>query len=296
MASGGLYLDHVLVGVRDLAAASRTFGDGLGFSLTPEGVHPGRGTHNRLAVFATEYLELIAVRDPDEGIFRPSLSAFLKSREGLYMFALGTANIDGAVSELRRRGVAVDDPVAGAREASGGAPGYTWRSAAVDPATTPGSETFLIQHDRTLLERYTVPASPTAHANGALGVHHIALAVHDADTAGASWREGLGLALEATEETGGGQTRRSRLRLANCYLDLVAPAGPGALSEFLGVHGEAPYELGLEVADITQTADSLGQTGVTTTGGASEDGPAELLVGPERAVGARLAFRKRSGP
>lgn len=295
-ASGDLYLDHVLIGVRDLAAAARTFSDGFGFALTPAGVHPGRGTHNRLAVFATEYLELIAVRDPDEGVFRPSLSAFLASREGLYMFALGTANIGGAVSELRRRGVAVDDPVPGAREASGVAPGYTWRSAGVDPATTPGSETFLIQHDRTIRERYTAPALPTEHANGALGVRHIALAVHDAGEAAGAWAELLGLTVDATEETGGGQTRRVRLRLANCYLDLVSPAGPGALSEFMEAYGEAPYELGLEVADLAQTADFLGQTGILTTEETSEDGPAELLVGPDEAGGVRLTFRERSGP
>ena len=73
-----LYLDHVLIAVRDLSAAGRAF-EGLGFNVTPEGRHPGRGTHNRLVVFGPEYLELIAVHDPTEGLSRPHMVPFLES-------------------------------------------------------------------------------------------------------------------------------------------------------------------------------------------------------------------------
>ena len=37
-----LYLDHVLIAVRDLEEASAYY-DNLGFTLTPPGVRPGRG-------------------------------------------------------------------------------------------------------------------------------------------------------------------------------------------------------------------------------------------------------------
>ena len=150
-------LDHVLIAVRDLERASRTYSGGLGFSLSPEGVHPGRGTHNRLIVLASEYLELIGYRDRSEGEFRPSMTTFLQRREGLYMFALGTGDLDRAVSDLRGKGVAVGEPVHGARQASEGRPGYSWRSAALPPDATPGSETFVIQHDVTMEERYGSP-------------------------------------------------------------------------------------------------------------------------------------------
>ena len=289
-----LYLDHILIAVRDLEVASRTFAGLLGFTLTPEGVHPGRGTHNRLAVLGTECLELIAIRDASEGVFRPTLSAFLESREGLDMFALGTGDIEGAVSELRRRPVAVDDPLPGEREPAGGMAGYTWRSSAVDAAATPGSETFIIQHDQSIEERYTQPAEATGHSNGVVGVHHLALAVRDADGAASRWRDGLGLAVEAKDETDSGDTLRVRLRLANCYLDLVAPAGPGALTEFLRMHGEAPYELGLEVVDLSQAARHMEKTGVPTGEAEIEEGVAGLVVAPEEAHGVRLLLRQRS--
>ena len=282
-----LYLDHVLIGVRDLASSADVFADRLGFTLTPEGVHPGRGTHNRLAVFAGEYLELIAVRDATEGVFRPSLNAFLESREGLYMFAIGTGDIDGAVSELRRRGVDVSDPVAGARSASGGAPGYTWRAAAVGADATPGSETFLIQHDVAIGDRYTVPADPTSHANGAVGVHRLVLAVHDADRAGAAWAR---LGLEKTAGAAG----RVRMALANTCLDLVTPTGPGALADFLREHGEAPYELVLEVDNADATVDLPRTSGITLTESIGEDGTPEYSFDPAEACGVRLAFRQRA--
>ena len=140
------YLDHVLIAVRDLEQAAETFSDRLGLTLTPEGVHPCRGTHNRLVVFGPEYLELIAVREPAEPVFRPSMASFLESREGLYMFTLGTNDLDTAVSDLRGRGFQVGEPEPGSRQREDGTIAYTWSSTGVDPTATPGSEVFLIQH------------------------------------------------------------------------------------------------------------------------------------------------------
>ncbi len=280
------YLDHVLIGVRDLESAAGAFADRLGFTLTPEGVHPGRGTHNRLAVFAGEYLELIAVRDLAEGVFRPSLNAFLESREGLYMFAIGTADIEDAVAALRARRVGVSDPTPGARGAAGGAPGYTWRSAAVDADATPGSETFLIQHDVAIGDRYTASPNPTSHANGVVGVHRLVLAVDDADRAAAAWAR---LGLRKIAHAAG----RARMAMANTWLDLAAPTGPGPLADFLGEHGEAPYELVLDVADAAATRDSLRSSGAPVTEYRGDDGTTEYRVDPTCAGGVRLAFRQR---
>ena len=241
-------LDHVLIAVRDLECAARTYSDGLGFSLSPEGVHPGRGTHNRLITFASEYLELIAYRDRSEGDFRPTMAAFLRRREGLYMFAIGTDDLDRAVSDMRGRGIAVEDPVAGARQASGGRPGYTWRSAALPADATPGSETFLIQHDMTMRERY---GETRSHRNGAAGLHSLQVAVTDAEDAASRWADLLGLEPgPAVDETDVGG-RSVSLGLRNCRLEFVSPAGPGAVDSFLKANGGAPYRLVLDSAGRT---------------------------------------------
>ncbi|WP_038945806.1 VOC family protein, partial [Bradyrhizobium japonicum] len=54
-------IDHLVICVRDLEQAALDW-QRLGFNLTPTGVHPF-GTSNRLAQFADNFLELLAVTD-----------------------------------------------------------------------------------------------------------------------------------------------------------------------------------------------------------------------------------------
>ncbi len=278
-----IYLDHVLIAVRSLSSAADAYRS-LGFKVTPEGRHPGRGTHNRLMVFGPEYLELIAVYDTSTPPFRPSMESFLEAREGLYMFALGTSDIDATVGKIRSRGIGVGAPVPGRRDA-GETPGYTWKSANLGSAL-PGSECFLIQHDHTVAQRYTLPAAPTVHENGVTGVHHITLAVHDSEAAALRWQDVLGV--EAADSVPVEDGVRRRIALDNAYVDLESPSGPGELAVFLGTYGEGPFELGLSTPDIGATVASI------VTGGArcgeiveGDDGPCSLIA-PSYAAGVRL--------
>ena len=283
-------LDHVLIAVRDLNQAARAWTADLGLTLSPGGVHPGRGTHNRLIVFQGEYLELIAFRDGSEGTIRPTMADLLDRREGLYMFALGTDDIGGTVSDLRSRGVDVEDPVDGAREGGDGAPGYTWKSAAIPTGATPGSETFIIQHDNTMTERYAEPPGLFPHPSGATGVRSLVIAVGDAEAAASSWQAVFGLQPpELLEEVADVGERRARLRLRNCHLDFVSPTRPGELSRFLESDGEAPYRLSLLAADLAATVDALGKRGVIATRGVDSDGE-YLEVAPEHTSGVLLRF------
>ncbi len=243
------YLDHVLIAVRDLSAAAAAY-TALGFKVTPEGRHPGRGTHNRLMVFGPEYLELIAVHDPAATPFRPSMTRFLAKREGLYMFALGTGDLSGARDAMQSRGFPIGNPVPGQRGADNGQ-AYSWRSADLG-RTLPGGECFLIQHDHSVSERYRQPPNPTAHANAVCGVDHLVLAVRDAEAAAASWQKLPGTAVVAPE-----CRNRRRVRLENVDLELVSPEGPGGLADFLDQHGEGPYELGLKTADLSASLAAL---------------------------------------
>ena len=155
-----LYLDHVLIGVRDLDVAGRTFAERLGFKVTPEGRHPGRGTHNRLVVFGPDYLEFLAIHNRAQELFRPNLATFLETREGLFIFAMGTRDIEASVARLRDIGGVVDDVVHGERKSGDGTAGYSWRQAEIDRDATTGSQTFFIQHDKTVAERYSEPPDP----------------------------------------------------------------------------------------------------------------------------------------
>lgn len=281
--TAGIYLDHVLIAVRSLSSAADSYRS-LGFKVTPEGRHPGRGTHNRLMVFGPEYLELIAVHGPTTTPFRPSMSSFLEAREGLYMFALGTSDIDATVDAMRSRGFDIDDPVPGRRDA-GETPGYTWRSANLGGAL-PGSECFLIQHDHTVAQRYTLPPDPAVHENGATGVHHVTLAVRDADAAARRWQDVLGVEAAGPAQIEGGV--RSRITLDNARIDLESPVGPGPLVEFLRAHGEGPFELGLSTPDIEATAAAIRRGGAGCGDIVDLDDGRSSLVLPASTAGVRL--------
>jgi len=276
-----LYLDHVLVAVRDLEKARRTYANLLGFTVTPQGVHPGRGTGNRLIVFGPEYLELISVQDPREARReRLELMEFLQRRQGLYMFALGSSDLEATVVEVRHRGGRIADPVDGARAGVVGKGGYTWRSADLDPADTPGSATFIIQHHHTIQQRYTEPANPTVHANGVTGIFSLSLAVRDAPAAAETWCRTLGLTMGQQEEDLTSGLCSVRVTLGNCHLEFVSPRGDGPMARYLEAHGESPYLLSLRVADLDRCADRL------TTQGVSLRPFRQTRDGPCRAVSA----------
>ena len=283
-----LYLDHVLIAVRDLAAAGRAF-TGLGFKVTPEGRHPGRGTHNRLVVFGPEYLEIIAVHDPTKGLFRPNLVPFLESREGLFIFAMGSADIDARYAELRGRGVRAREPVAGARHAENGSAAYSWRQMEIDEAETPGSQTFVIQHDHTVEERYTEPPEPTVHPNGASGIHHLAVAVHDARESASRWQDYFGLT-RVSEGPADEPARRVRLDLGDSYLDFLSPLGPGPLSRFLERSGEAPYHLAIKTLDLDATENHLAERGLSTGRRATDSDGVWFSLDPAGAQGVPIRF------
>jgi hypothetical protein len=86
-------IDHLVICVRDLAQAALSLRT-LGFAFTPVGVHPF-GTSNRLAMFANNFLELLAVTDaaaipaaaPGRFSFAAHNQDFLAAAEGMSMLA-----------------------------------------------------------------------------------------------------------------------------------------------------------------------------------------------------------------
>jgi catechol 2,3-dioxygenase-like lactoylglutathione lyase family enzyme len=280
-----LRLDHVLIAVRDLTVTKDSF-ERLGFKVTPEGRHPGRGTSNRLVVFGPEYLELISVHDPTGDLFRPNLVPFLGAREGPFIFCMGTNDVQGRVEDIRSKGVQVADPIQGSRQAADGSTAYSWTQAEIAPDATPGSQTFFIQHDHTVEERYTEPADPTNHPNGVNGIFSLALAVQNAETAAKRWMDIFGLEEVSEDQTIDELTKKIRLRFENCYLDFVEPLAGGALSDFLTTFGEGPYEITFSCKDLGATQSLIETNDVL---GLKRD--AEFLtVAPESAQGVRMIF------
>ena len=98
-------LDHAVINVRyDLDGAEALFAS-LGFTLTPRGYH-SHGSQNHLMMFATDYLELIAI--PEDGpIQRQDL---VDAPVGINGVVFAANDVDEIYARLDRLGYAGDPP------------------------------------------------------------------------------------------------------------------------------------------------------------------------------------------
>ena len=94
-------LDHVVIDVRDrMDEAARRF-PSLGFHLTPRGHHT-LGSMNHLAMFATDYLELLGFGG--DGASRPELARFPVGLNGL---VFKTADADAVHAHAAAAGLPI---------------------------------------------------------------------------------------------------------------------------------------------------------------------------------------------
>ncbi len=141
-------IDHMLLAVGDLEAATDGFRERLGMNVTIGGVHPGGGTYNSLAHVRSAYLELIAVNDPSA----EKASRFvrhLRTGDAPYTFALAVSDIDETLRLIRERGLDAEPTYDGSRRTPGGTL-LRWRAAFLRPGRiSPGDDSpplpFIIQ-------------------------------------------------------------------------------------------------------------------------------------------------------
>ena len=137
-------IDHVLIAVRDLDAALHTYTQ-LGFTLTPRGFH-SFGSQNHCAMFAGDYLELLAVPTPRAET--KTWADFLQDGEGVATLAFKTDDAQAAYDELIDDGIAAQPPVTLSRPASTptGERQASFRLARLPAEYTPGVSSFLCEH------------------------------------------------------------------------------------------------------------------------------------------------------
>ena len=193
---------------------------------------------------------------------------------------MGTSDVYERARSVREAGVLITDPVMGSRQAADGTTAYSWTQAEIHPEAMPGSQTFFIQHDHTIEERYTEPPDPTNHPNGVIGISSLSLAVKDADGAARRWTDVFGLE-RVSEEAG-----CVRLRFDNASLDFRQPDGDDALAAFIETWGEGPYRIAFSCEDLDTTESLLQDNrveGVKREGGS-------LMVPLESTQGVRMSF------
>jgi catechol 2,3-dioxygenase-like lactoylglutathione lyase family enzyme len=215
-------LDHVVIAVRDLTAASRTYVELLTRAPSWQGEHPGWGTANTLFRLTNTYVELLA--PVGEGGFADALRAHLDEHgEGPYALAFGTADADACAAALGERGIAAAAPSAGSgRDRTSGAERH-WRNVFLPTVGTRGVSMFAIEHQS---PPEALPLVPSADAAAAIdGIDHVVVMTADAEGAIDLYRDRLGLrlAFDRTFEQRG--LRLLFFRIAGITVELAAPLG-----------------------------------------------------------------------
>jgi catechol 2,3-dioxygenase-like lactoylglutathione lyase family enzyme len=226
-------IDHLVIAVRDLEAATRDYRD-LGFTVVPGGRHTGIGTHNSLIAFRDgSYLELIAFYEPrdDHRWWAP-----LQKGGGLVDFCLQTDDLPGDTAALRRAGIDISEPEKRDRKRPDGKE-IRWMFSLARGAHR-GVAPFIIADATGRDER--VPRE-RGHANGVTGIGTLTVAVDDV----AHVRRWYG---EVTKQSGA-EVKRDELGAAGARFvigphtfDFVAPLAPSSpLTAWLAARGPSPY-------------------------------------------------------
>lgn len=263
-------LDHIIIGVHDLASAASIFQRDLGLLPSGGGVHPLGGTANRIIVIGDTYLELIAMDRPEEA--QESLRQRLARGEGYLNFVLSSNNIRADIRAMHQRNVAVIGPTPGELRSSDGR-SRAWVRADIEQVALTQRYPFIIQHDSVGEERRLRLAgwtTPPVHPLGAIKVLSVTLAVENLDEASRRFSHIYGLQPSVPYSSAPGdldaQVVSFTLDQSGQTFELAVPVrgdnGPDTLRDHLKRFGESVCRMTLLVNSLAQARTYLSEHNV----------------------------------
>jgi len=216
-------LDHVILGVRDLEAATRQYSRLLGRTPSWAGEHPGAGTANTLFRLDNTYIELLSA--VSEGPVAKALSAWIEARgEGPVGLAFGTTDALQCHKELAKRGLEPGDvePGMGRDRDSGGF--REWRRVPLPQSRTRGVLIFAIEH---LSPEGTLPPAGLLCEERAsvFALDHAVVRSSDPEASKSLYGEGLGLRLALDREFPQWGARLLFFRVGGLTVEIAASLG-----------------------------------------------------------------------
>jgi catechol 2,3-dioxygenase-like lactoylglutathione lyase family enzyme len=172
MAALSPVLDHVVIDVRDrIDEAMRCF-QSVGFELTPRGRHT-LGSVNHLAMFATDYLELLGFAG--DGAIRPEIMRFPVGLNGL---VFKTADADLVHDRAAAAGLPILPVQSFSRPVAldSGTQDARFRTTRLDPAQVPMGRVYFCEHQTPDL---VWRAEWQTHPNGACAIARVVVATAD---------------------------------------------------------------------------------------------------------------------
>ena len=269
-------IDHVVINVRDRLDEAQALYRRLGFHLTPRGHHT-LGSMNHLAIFGTDYLELIAVPPG-----KTDRNDILQFPEGLNGLVFGSDDADATFARLAEAGVPVLPPNSFSRpvEFADGVRDAAFRTTRIAGEAVPAGRLYFCQHfTRELVWR----DEWRQHPNGVVGVVRATSVSTDPQILAALLARMFGA--DAVQPIPGG----SRLILALSSFDIVTPeeeqrrygpAAPDAASrtDYMAC-------LTLRVKSLDTVSKVLAEAGIPAT-----RADTSVLVSASQTMGATLEF------
>jgi hypothetical protein len=270
-------LDHVVINARDDMDRAADIYRRLGFTLTERGYH-SLGSMNHLAMFGTDYLELIAI---PKGATSGRLD-LMDYAYGLNGLVFGSEDSAVTYDTLAKAGVPVDPPVEFTRPVkyAGGQGDARFRTVRMKAGVVPYGRVYYCHHfTRELVWR----DEWRHHANGTVAVARALIVEPDPAKGAKLYADMFGL--DAIHDIQGGKS----VVVGNARFDIVTEA---ALRDQFGdavpnAEGRPAYMAGLGFRTLSKrkAADALKAGGIQWT-----DRRGSIVVPAHQAMNAVLEF------
>jgi catechol 2,3-dioxygenase-like lactoylglutathione lyase family enzyme len=251
-------LDHVVLAVGDLDAATDTYTRLLGLRPSWRGEHARFGTANTLFRLRNTYLELLAPAG-DGPIARVLAERLEREGEGLFALAFGTDDALKCAEAFRGRGLPAPEPAEGEGVDSATGSVRRWRNVVLSPENTRGPVLFAIEH---LTPPELLPhAEPIVDRSAAVeGLDHVVVMTGDPERSKELYGDRLGLRLALDRSFPERGVRLLFFRVGGITVELAArndEADPDAPDRLWG--------LAYRVPDVVAGRQRLAQEGVDVT-------------------------------
>ncbi len=268
--------DHVVVNARDQLDQAQAAYQRLGFTLTPRGFH-SLGSMNHLAIFGTDYLELIAVAGGQS-----ARQDILEDPFGLAGLVFGSEDAVASHAALVERGVPAGPPNEFTRPVAlaDGARDARFRTVHIHPAEgRPGRLYFCHHFTRDLVWR----DEWRQHANGATGIVRAVIASADPGILSALFARMFGAA--AVHAVEGGHA----LTMGAGRIDILEHAHAGAQ---FGAAAADPAGRPHYMAGLTLRTKQLAMTGAALQAGGIglAHSPGRIVTPAAAAMGCPIEF------
>ncbi len=172
-------VDHILLPVADLEEGARTLRERHGLQAIPGGRHPKVGTANMIVPLGRQYLELIAIADPQEAAASRLGRRIIPALDDGRMFvawALRTRNLDAMRGKLLAAGWNLAPIVEGSRRRPDGQVLH-WRTQDVEAGAEPIALPFVIEWD--VPDGLHPGEAAAPHPSGATALRRVVVGARD---------------------------------------------------------------------------------------------------------------------